>query len=110
MGKSDQIFDAVSFLTELAIRDLHSLAAEVADWKVGDDAVSAAFAGHRIRINHAFGNAVAAVGGYRHAHPFAIARAERPVVHVVERGRGSRSGRGGAPSLDHRRAALLYGG
>src|SRR3546814_9962540 len=89
----------------------------ISDWSsdvcssdlVADQLIVAGLGHHRHAVDHAFGNAVAAIGGHAHGHPFAVA-AQQPVVDVVDGGVGG-GGRGGqAARFDDGGAALADGG
>src|SRR6267378_327881 len=101
------MLDAVALFVELPQSRVHSLAAEFRNLDALDDRAPAVFAGRRVAVDHAFRDAVAAVGGDAHRHPVALARAADPVAHVVD----GRVGRRGQPArVDDRGAALLDGG
>src|SRR3546814_14009777 len=85
--------DAGAFFSELGEGLVHAFAAEVVDRQVADQLIVAGLGHHRHAVDHAFGNAVAAIGGHAHGHPFAVA-AQQPVVDVVDGGVGG-GGRGG---------------
>src|SRR6185312_11665045 len=88
------MLDAVPLFVQLLQGRVHALAREVADFQALDELVSAGLAGHRVAVEDAFRNAVAAVGGHAHAHPGARFAAEHPVVDMVDRrvGRARRRG------------------
>src|SRR5277367_3949669 len=72
---SDQVFYAVALFQQFAQRRLHFFAAEIIDGESLNDAVFAAFAGYRIRIDHPLRYSITAVRGNRHAYPVAGRRA-----------------------------------
>src|SRR3954464_2230228 len=105
---SEQVFHAVTFFVQFLERAVHALAAELRDLDAFHDLVAAVAAGHRVAIDDALRDAVAAIGGNAHRHPIAVARAGHPVAHVVDRRVGSaRRGREAA-RLDDRRSTLLH--
>src|SRR5882757_354512 len=61
-GLLDQVLHPVPLFQQFAVRRRHFLAAELTDIQALHDAVLAALARHRIGVDHAFGDAVAAVG------------------------------------------------
>src|SRR6185437_10550304 len=104
---SEQCLDPVTLFAQLGIRRVHALAAELVDREALHDLVFTALDGHRVRIDHAFLDAVTAIGRHCHADPIACCSAVYPGVNVVECGGARRSGRGGSASLDDGCAALL---
>src|SRR5437764_4890944 len=99
---------AVALFVQFLERGVHALAAELADLQALHQLVAAVAAGYRIAVDHAFGNAVAAVGWHAHGDPIAVTRAGNPVAHVVDRRvGGARRGRKAA-RVDDRGAALLH--
>src|SRR5581483_6378750 len=84
MALSEELLDAVALLVQLLQRRIHALAREVAHLESLDDLVLAALASHRVAVEHAFGDAVAAVGRDAHRHPVAFRRAHDPVAHMVD--------------------------
>src|SRR6056297_633398 len=106
---SEQVLDRFAFLAQFGVGGVHAGAAELVDFKVGDDLPAAVFAGAGERVDDARRDAVAAVGRDGHGNPVA-AGAQRPVADMVD-GAGGRRGRaGGAACLDDGCAALLTGG
>src|SRR5258706_151273 len=99
--------DAVALLVQLLQGRVHSVAAEFAHRYALDDLVPAAFASHRIAVDHAFRNGVAPVRRDAHADPVAGARALDPVAHAVHGGVRRARGGGQPAGLDDRCAALL---
>src|SRR5450631_1755010 len=89
----DQVFDAVPFFQQLAVRRLHFFAAEIVNVQSLNNAVLTIPAGHRMGIDDSLGYAITAIGRHRHAYPVAGRRTEHPVMHVID-GRGG-GGRGG---------------
>src|SRR2546421_2675460 len=106
---AEEVFHPVALLVEFLERGIHALAAEFADLDALDRLVAAAAAGHRIAVDHAFRNAVAAVRGHAHRDPVAIARARHPVADMVDRRVCRTGGRGEPARIDDRGAALLHG-
>src|ERR1044071_7893342 len=96
---------AVTLLVQLLEGGVHALAAEFGNLDALDDLVAAAAGGHRIAVDHAFGDAVAAVGGNAHRHPVAVAAARDPVADVIDGGIGGAGGGGETARFDDRRAA-----
>src|SRR5688572_4288860 len=82
---SDQVLHALALLEELLVGRVHALAAELVEREALHDGVLPVLAGDGIGIDHAFGDAVAAVGRDGHAHPVAVRGSERPGAHVVDR-------------------------
>src|SRR6185295_8010232 len=107
---AQEVFHAVPLLVQLLQRGVDALAAELRDLDALDDLVAAAAGADRIAEDHAFGNAIAAVGRDAHGHPVAVAAAVDPVAHVVDRRVGGAGGGGEAARVDDRRAALLHRG
>src|ERR1700694_5956810 len=101
---------AIALFVKLLQGRVHPLAAEFRNLDALDDRVLAALRGHRIVVDHAFGDAVAAVGGDAHRYPVALARAADPVTHVVDRGIGRACRRRKPARVDDRGAALLESG
>src|SRR5689334_14565333 len=106
---AEEVTHAIALLVQLLERRVHALAAEFADLDAFDDLVAAAAAGHGIAVDHAFGDAVAAVGRYAHGEPVAVARAGNPVAHMVDRRVCSARGGRKATRVDDRGTALLHG-
>src|SRR5690606_27927540 len=104
-GSAQQVGHAGALLLELGQGPVHGGTAEVIDFQALDAGVFAVFGDHRDAVDHALGDAVAAVGRHAHGHPLAV-RAQHPVADVVDGGIGGRGGRGQAAGLDDRRAAL----
>src|SRR5690606_40468486 len=105
-GRSAQeVGDAGALFLELGQGLVHGGTAEVIDLQAFDAGVFAVFGDHRDAVDHALGNAVAAVGRHAHGHPLAV-RTQHPVADVVDGGVGGRGGRRQAAGLDDRRAAL----
>src|SRR5207247_3436944 len=102
--------DAVALFVELLQGGVHSFAAEFRNLDALDDRIPAVFAGYRVAVDHAFRDAVAALGSDAHRHPVALARAADPVAHVVDRCVGRARRRGQPARVDDRGAALLDGG
>src|SRR3954468_9044777 len=101
---------AVALFVQLLQCRVHALLAEFADLDALDDLVAAVARGHRIAVDHAFGDAIAAIRWHAHGDPVAVARAGDPVADVVDR-RVGRARRGGeAARVDDRGAALLHRG
>src|SRR5690554_2441818 len=96
-----------ALFAQLVFGGLHLATAEVVDVQALDDLVLAAFAGDRVGVDDARLDAVAAVGGDRHADDLAVG-AQRPVAHVVNGGRGRGGRGGGAAGLDDGGTALLH--
>src|SRR5215813_311672 len=103
------MLDAGALLAQFLVRRLHALARERVDVEALDDAELAVLARHRIAVDDARLDAVAAVRRNAHRYPVAVGRAERPVAHVVDRGGPGRRRARGAARLDDRGAALLHG-
>src|SRR5438067_13832836 len=82
---AEQLPHAVALLVEFLQRRVHALPAELADLEALDQLVAAAAAGHRVTVDHAFGDAVAALGRHAHRHPVAVTRAGDPVADAVDR-------------------------
>src|SRR5947207_1319302 len=89
---TQEVLDPVTLFVKLFQRRVHPFPAEIGDLDALDDLVLAALAGHRVAVYHALGNAIAAVGGNAHRHPFA-ARAGDPVADMVDGGVGCARGR-----------------
>src|SRR5690606_18760620 len=83
---SEQIGDAGALFAELVVRGLHLLPGEVVELEPLHDLVLPVLAADRERVDDALGDAVAAVRRDSHADPV-LAGAERPVAHVIDRGR-----------------------
>src|SRR5262245_57509874 len=83
-ASSDELFHAVALLEELLVSGVHALAAEVIDRETLHDLVVAIPARDRITVDHAGGNAIAAIGGHGHADPVALGGAFHPVTHVID--------------------------
>src|SRR5256886_3454521 len=104
------VLDVVALFGDLLQGGVHSFAAEFRNLDALDDRIPAVFAGHRVAVDHALRDAVAALGSDAHRHPVALARAADPVAHVVDRRVGRARRRGEAARVDDRGAALLDGG
>src|SRR5256885_14913927 len=105
---AEEVFHPIALLVEFFQRGVHALAAELADLKPLHDLEAAAAGRDRITVDHAFGNAVAAIRCDPHRHPVAVARAVDPVADVIDRRiRGARRRRKAA-RIDDGGAALLH--
>src|SRR5579863_1302951 len=91
-ASAQKIAHAVALFTQLGMAGVQSRAAEGIDRKILHDLIIAILADDRIRIDHTFGNAIAAIGGHGHADPVARGAAEHPVVHVIDGGGGGGGG------------------
>src|SRR6186713_3101307 len=81
-GPLEQARDSCTLLAQLRVRRAELAAGKLVDLEPLDDLVIAADAAHGIGVDHAFGDAVAAVGRDGHADPVVACGAERPIVHV----------------------------
>src|SRR5262249_36409404 len=101
-----ELADGVALLLELHDRSVDPLARELGDVEALDDRplAAAALAGHA--ADDPLADPVGAVGRHRHRDPVPVGGAEHPVVDMVDRRVGGRSGAGGAAGVDDLGAAL----
>src|ERR1700688_996678 len=81
---AEQVLHPVALFAQFGFRRSHLAAAEFVDVQALHDLVLAVAAGHGVRIDDAFADAITAVGGDAHADPVILGRAAEPGAHVIE--------------------------
>src|SRR4030067_2084720 len=90
---AQQVFYAVALFMQFLQRGVHARAREIADVDAFDDLEFAVLAGHRLAVDYAFGDAVAAIGGNPHGNPVALGGSRYQVAHLISGRAGAAAGR-----------------
>src|SRR5690349_77629 len=79
---AEEVLHPIALLAQLRVSGSEARPAEIIQRETLDDPVFPVFDGDRVGKNDSRADAVAAIGGHRHAHPVALRRAVHPGVHV----------------------------